>query len=518
MKANNPILPGFHPDPCALRVGRDWYVATSTFEWFPGVEIHHSVDLLHWDLVARPLADVTMLDMADVPNSGGVWAPCLSYDKGLFYLVFSITRTFEETTQDTENYLTWAPTPQGPWAPRVPLHCGGFDASLFHAPDGSKWIVGMRWDSRYEQNHFPGIYLQRYNPQTHCLEGDARLIFSGTALGLTEGPHLYRHDGQYYLMTAEGGTSEGHAVTVCRSHELFGPYEPDPAGPMLTSRYNPECPVQYAGHGSLVEAEDGQWYLFHLGSRKALFNGWSVLGRETFAQNVVWKNGWPRLTSGDALPRETFEVPQTAVVSHAPVSLRFDTPVLPLRMASLRVPADMSLTPRPGWLRLYGRESLLSKHRQTMVGTQADRVPCVCETTVDCSPAHFQQAAGLALWYHTANFYAMLITWDASLGRCLRVIARDSKRTRLLVPMLLLPQTGEVRLRMILGNENVSFAMDAGSGWQSLSTENAPVCILSDEYANRCGEQGFTGCFAVLCCQDQTGGRWHADFNGLSLR
>ena len=153
--------------------------------------------------------------MTDVPNSGGVWAPCLSYDNGLFYLVFSITRTFEETTQDTENYLTWAPTPQGPWAPRVPLHCGGFDASLFHAPDGSKWIVGMRWDSRHERNHFPGIYLQRYNPQTRRLEGDARLIFSGTALGLTEGPHLYRHDGLYYLMTAEGGTSEGHEKQFC---------------------------------------------------------------------------------------------------------------------------------------------------------------------------------------------------------------------------------------------------------------------------------------------------------------
>ena len=163
MQIRNPILPGFHPDPCALRVDVAWYVATSTFEWYPGVEIHRSTDLVNWALVARPLTE-PLVDMSGVPNSGGVWAPCLTYDRGIWYLVYSITRTFDETTQDTENYVTWARDLQGPWAPRVRIHSGGFDASMFHAPDGTHWIVGMRWNSRVEQDHFAGIWLQQFDP------------------------------------------------------------------------------------------------------------------------------------------------------------------------------------------------------------------------------------------------------------------------------------------------------------------------------------------------------------------
>ena len=330
----NPILPGFHPDPCAVRVDGDYYIASSTFEWYPGVEIHHSTDLLHWTLVARPLDTPALLDLRGVPNSGGVWAPCLSYANGLFYLLYSITRTVEETTQDTENYVTSAPDVRGPWAAPVRLHSGGFDASLFHDPDGSHWVVGMRWDSRVEQNHFAGIFLQEYCPTQRRLLGQPKLIYRGSSLGLTEGPHLYARHGEYLLMVAEGGTRDDHAVLVCKSTNREGPYVPDPKGHMLTARHRPDWPIQYAGHGSLVEDTANRWLLFHLGTRKKPFGGFSVLGRETFLQTVEFNSlGYPRLTGGETLPQETVPLPgPQAEPTDWAFTCDFSVPALPLRM------------------------------------------------------------------------------------------------------------------------------------------------------------------------------------------
>jgi xylan 1,4-beta-xylosidase len=523
MIVRNPILPGFHPDPCAVRVGGDYYVATSTFEWFPGVEIHHSTDLAHWTLLARPLDTQALLDLADVPNSGGVWAPCLSYVDGVFYLVYSITRTVEETVQDTENYLTCARDVRGPWSPRVRLHSGGFDASLFHDPDGSHWLVGMRWDSRAERNHFAGIFLQGYSVQNSAPVGEAKCIFAGSSLGLTEGPHLYHIDGSYLLMVAEGGTRADHAVLTCRSDTLLGPYRPDPGGHMLTARLRPDWPIQHAGHGSLVEDGHGRWYLFHLGARKGLCGGHSVLGRETFLQAVRFDaGGYPRLTGGDVLPAETVAVPD-AQTADAPLDetpaqpaafhCDFAEAALPLRFSWLRTPARHSLTARPGYLRLHGAESLVSRHRQAMLGTQLTHIPMTVRTRVAVRPSHFQQAAGLALFYHTANFYALLVTWDAALGRCLRLVKRDSKHSELLAPMRALPPHGEISLRADVSAEGIRFYSDTGQSWREIGDiARQPVTILSDEYANRCLEQGYTGAFATLCCQDQTGAEMAADF------
>ena len=516
----NPVLPGFHPDPCAVRVGGDYYLATSTFEWFPGVEIHHSTDLAHWTLVARPLNTPELLNLRNVPNSGGVWAPCLSYANGQFYLLYSITRTVEETTQDTENYLTSAPDVKGPWSPPVRLHSGGFDASLFHDPDGTHWVVGMRWDSRVEQNHFAGIFLQEYSVPQQWLLGQPRLIFQGSSLGLTEGPHLYAHEGTYLLMVAEGGTRDDHAVLVSKASTRFGPYTPDPDGFMLTARHQPNWPIQYAGHGSLVDDGADHWFLFHLGSRKNRFGGFSVLGRETFAQNVAFnKLGYPRLTAGGSLPQEALMLPgpQPEPVDWA-FACDFSVPVLPLRFAWLRTPPRHSLTERPGALRLYGAQSMLSHHEQSMLGIPLYQAPLTVRVRLAYQPSHFQQAAGLALFYHTANFYALLVTWDDALGRCLRLTKRDSKHTSLLAAMQPLPPQGDVRLRVDMDCDSVRFFWDDGQGWREIgNVEQQPVRILSDEYANRCGEQGYTGAFAALCCQDQTGGEHPADFTAFTL-
>jgi len=144
----NPILPGFNPDPSILRVGDDYYIATSTFEWFPGVQIHHSKDLANWELVTRPLNRKAQLDMRGDPDSCGVWAPCLTHDGEKFWLVYTDVKRKDGSFKDAHNYIVTADKIEGPWSDPVYVNSSGFDPSLFHDDDGKKYFVNMSWDHR----------------------------------------------------------------------------------------------------------------------------------------------------------------------------------------------------------------------------------------------------------------------------------------------------------------------------------------------------------------------------------
>ena len=233
----NPILPGFNPDPSIVRVGDDYYIATSTFEWYPGVQIHHSRDLVNWRLLTRPLNRAGQLNMLGDPDSCGIWAPCLSYADGLFWLIYTDVKRFGSSSfggaggaslRDYHNYLVTCPTIDGDWSDPVYMNSSGFDPSLFHDDDGRKYFVNMLWDYRPGHNRFAGIVLQEYSVQQRKLIGERVNIFKGTSIGFTEAPHLYKRNGWYYLMTAEGGTGWGHAVTLARSRSIAGPYELHP--------------------------------------------------------------------------------------------------------------------------------------------------------------------------------------------------------------------------------------------------------------------------------------------------
>lgn len=241
---HNPILRGFHPDPSICRAGDDYYIATSTFEWFPGVRIHHSRDLVNWRPLTYALTRNSQLNMEGDPDSGGIWAPCLTYDNGLFYLIYTDVKSRQGAFKDTPNYLVTAENIEGPWSEPVYLNSSGFDPSLFHDEDGRKWLVNMLWDHRTGRNSFAGIVLQEYSAEEQRLVGPVTNIYKGTELALTEGPHLYRKDGWYYLITAEGGTQYDHAVTVARAKQIEGPYETAPVNPLLTSAGHPELVLQ----------------------------------------------------------------------------------------------------------------------------------------------------------------------------------------------------------------------------------------------------------------------------------
>ncbi len=523
----NPILPGFNPDPSIIRVGDDYYIATSTFEWFPGVQIHHSRDLRHWQLIGHPLTRTSQLAMLGNPDSGGVWAPCLSYDNGAYYLIYTDVKSHMGPFKDTHNYLVTASDIRGPWSEPIYLNSSGFDPSLYHDEDGTKWLVNLTWDHRKGKNPFGGIIIQQYSEQEQALVGPIRTIFNGTELGLTEGPHIYKHNGYYYLLTAEGGTRFGHAATVARSETLLGTYTADPAGPLITSADNAALALQKAGHASLVRTAADELYIVHLCGRPLASSGCCVLGRETAIQRCEWTpDGWLRLAGPGQGHSPQVEVAAPALPEHRfpaePAVEHFDGDKVSIHYSTLREPLAeewATLSERPGYLRMRGRESLYSQHRQSLVARRQQSFTASFETVVEFEPETYQQLAGLIYYYNTKNYYYLWISRDEELGKCIGIMSsnRGVYDEPLAMPVSI---EGSERcyLKASIRNEALQFHYSRdGEAWQPIG----PVLdssIVSDENAELVKDgialdQGFTGAFLGVCVQDLSGRQKHADFD-----
>ena len=248
----NPILPGFCPDPSIIRVGEDYYIANSSFEWWPGVKIYHSKDLKHYEQLPSPLNRMSQLNMVGEGDSCGVWAPDISWDGEYFWLIYTDVKTRTGGLFNTHNYLVKSKDIRGGWSEPVYLNSSGFDPSVFHDTDGKMYIVNMI-------NNFKGILVQEYDPVQECLVGEAKNVFPGTGRNYTEGPHIYHIGEYYYLLMAEGGTSYEHMATMARARSIWGPYEEDTGNPVLTSDVeNPE-ELQKCGHADLVCTQNGEW-------------------------------------------------------------------------------------------------------------------------------------------------------------------------------------------------------------------------------------------------------------------
>ena len=542
---HNPVLPGFHPDPSMLRVGTDYYIATSTFEWFPAVRLHHSTDLVSWRPMHGALTEKRLLDLTGAGDSCGVWAPNLTYADGLYYLVYTDVATFLSGYWDPQNYVVTATDPAGPWSDPVVLHGRGFDASFFHDDDGTSWMLSMVADWRPGRNRFAGISIQQYDRSERKLTGPEHMIFKGTAAELTEGPNLYRVNGWYYLVTAEGGTSWEHQVTVARSRELLGPYEADPAGPMITSLGRPDLTLQKAGHGSLVETPSGEWFLAHLVARPYTPLGRCVLGRETAIQRVWWSpDGWPRVRDG--IPHDDVPGPGAvsdpasdslpgAVPASAPDSFPeeeadgFDSPSLGPNWSTLRRPATpdwASLTARPGFLRIFGGQSAAGRQRPSLVARRVTAFRCELETVVEFEPRNYRQLAGLTAYYNSRNWYYLHVTADDDGRPVLDLLACDNGRVSV-VPGVRRPLTGGlgVGLRARFDGPSLTFAWAGRPGagpWQDVGPV-LDATTLSDEYAASvvAGEPeawGFTGAFLGLWVQDLGVEGGFADFDRATYR
>lgn len=507
----NPILRGFCPDPSIIRAGEDFYIATSTFEWWPGVRLHHSRDLKHWEQIPSPLRRLSQLNMLGDPTSGGVWAPCLSYDGTRFWLVFTDVKTKKGMYYNTHNYLVYTDDIYGDWSEPVYLNSVGFDPSLFHDTDGKKYLINML-------NGFKGITVQEYDPASDCLTGPVKLVFNGTEAGFTEGPHMYHIGEWYYLLTAEGGTGYEHQVTIARSKSVWGPFEVDPQTPVLTSDSSDARSLQKAGHADFVDTGHGEWYLVHLCGRARTTEEGKKLcltGRETAIQKVCFRDGWLRMADGGRFAKQETEEPSGLEPCPWPsVAARdsFESNVLPVRYSSPRMPLGehASLTERPGWLRLYGQESLNSLHHVSLLAVRQEEVCAAAETAMDYQPDRYEQAAGLAYMYDALNFYLFVKTRLETGETVLRIIGSDTGDCRYLSDPVPVPEQGTVWLRAVTDEvgEWVRFfySLD-GERWEPHGTAYTTE-ILTDEHC-----RGFTGAHFGMYCHDMSGGRRYADFD-----
>jgi xylan 1,4-beta-xylosidase len=530
----NPILRGFNPDPSIVRVGDDYYIATSTFEWFPGVQIHHSRDLVNWRLMRRPLERASQLNMLGDPDSCGIWAPDISYADGLFWLIYTDVKRYGRTTvggasgaslRDFHNYIVTSPTIEGEWSDPVYVNSSGFDPALFHDDDGRKWVVNMLWDHRPGRNRFAGIVAQEFSPAEGRLVGERRVIFEGTSLGLTEAPHVYKRAGWYYLITAEGGTGFGHAVTMARSRHLLGPYELHPDRHILSSRHRPDVALQRAGHADLVEAQDGTTWAVYLCGRPIPNRGRCTLGRETAIQPMVWgDDGWLRTLDGLGSAQSEAVAPDLpeSPVAPLPDRVEFDGPDLPIDFQWLRCPFPeelFSLTDRPGHLRLYGRETIGSLFRQSLVARRQQAHCFSASTVMDFDPQHFQQAAGLVCYYNQSKFHYLFVSCDRDMGRILQVMSSlpDSPQADAFTAPVPIPE-GPIELRVEVDFERLRFGYRTADAcaWTWLP-EQFDASILSDE-ATQPGLPNFTGAFVGVACQDTSGAGRPADFDWFEYR
>lgn len=527
MKIQNPILTGFNPDPSICRAGEDYYIAVSTFEWFPGVGIYHSKDLKNWRLIARPLNRLSQLNMLGNPNSGGVWAPALSYSDGKFWLIYTDVKVVDGQWKDSHNYLTTCDTIDGEWSDPIHLNSSGFDPSLFHDDDGRKYLVNMVWDHRVYHHNFYGIVLQEYSVAQERLIGKKEIIFKGTDVKLTEAPHLYKINDYYYLLTAEGGTKFDHQATIARSKQLWGVYHVHPENPLITTFPYPRNPLQKAGHASIVQTHTNEWFLVHLTGRplpqheKPLLDprGYCPLGRETAIQRLEWRDDWPYVVGGNqpSLEIDGPKIDEVVWEQDYPEKDDFDVTELNPNFQTLRIPLGdsiMSLTEKPGHLRLRGKESLTSTFTQSFVARRWQHFQFVAETKVSFHPETFQQAAGLVNYYNTENWSALQLTWHEEKGRILDLTICDNFNFSqpLQGKEIVVPDEIEyvyLRVNVQTNRYSYSYAFDK-ENWHAI-----PITLdsykLSDDYIQ--GGGFFTGAFVGMQCQDTSGQSLAADFD-----
>lgn len=537
MKISNPVLTGFHADPSMIRVGDTYYIANSTFEWFPGVRLHESKDLVHWSILPSPLERTSQLDMKGNPSSGGIWAPDLSYADGRFWLVYTDVKVVNGAFKDCTNYLVTAEDIHGPWSEPVRINGVGFDASLFHDDDGRKYLVQQTWDFREYHHQFDGITLTEFDVDTMQLKPEtARTIWDGTAVKVTEGPHLYKKDGWYYLFAAEGGTMYEHQESVARSRTLDErSFEVMPNGPFIGNFDTPDTYLQKQGHGALVDTPSGEWYYASLCGRPWRHDtepahgtrGWCTLGRETSIQKVEWdEDGWPRVVGGHGGQRYV-DAPKDAIETVAPATRderdEFESDELGPNWNTLRVPfTDAMGTVGDGKLALRGQGSLCNLFDLSLVARRWQAFDFDAETKVRFDPKNYMQMAGLTNYYDDLCWSWAFVTWDEKRhARVIEVAQNDFNQytSFLKDDAIVVPEDAEaVWLRTKVRTEYYSYEYSFDGERFTEIPVKLDAKILSDDYVNQRYGGFFTGAFVGLACVDLSGYDAKAEFDYFDYR
>jgi xylan 1,4-beta-xylosidase len=450
-----------------------------------------------------------------------VWAPCLTHDGEKFWLVYTDVKRKDGFSKDTPNYIVCADKIEGPWSDPWYVNSSGFDPSLFHDDDGKKWFVNMIQDHRRRPRSFAGIRLQEWSPKEGKLVGPTKTIFLGTELDLVEGPHLYKRNGYYYLLTAEGGTSFGHACTLARSRDIWGPYEVHPQKYILTSKDAPTASLQKAGHGDIVDSPDGKTYLVHLTGRPITQLRRCVLGRETAIQEAYWgADDWLYVKNG---PVPSLDVELPAARDDTPYwaeqHYKFEGTALHRDFQWLRTPEPERIFAVNNGLKLTGRETIGSWFEQALVARRQTHFSYDAETTIDFSPTDERQFAGLTAYYCRFNFFYLTVTAHADGQRELLILSSEASypEGRLKFPLadpVQIPNEGKVRLALSIRGDALQFKY-ALEGQKELK-DIGPVydaSILSDECGGHQAHGSFTGAFVGVAASDINGTEKVATFD-----
>jgi alpha-N-arabinofuranosidase len=507
----NPVLPGSHPDPSVCRAGSDYYLVTSTFEYFPGLPIYHSRDLVHWRLLGHVLDRPSQLPLHGVRASGGLYAPTIRHHDGLFYVVCTLV----DGTEQSGNFVVTATDPAGKWSePRWLPEAGGFDPSLFFDDTGRAWWTA----TREVPGGGPGrteVYLREFDPERLELVGDEHVLWTGSLRDSVwlEAPHLYKVDGKYVLLCAEGGTDFEHSVVVATADDVIGPYRGSPLNPVLTHRHlGRDHPIAATGHADLVCTQEDQWFAVLLATRP--YGGYYYnLGRETFLVPVSWEAGGPVFSPGTGRVEPCYDVP--ALPAHpwpeAGPTDDFDEPVLDPAWMFLRTPdeAFWSLTDRPGHLRLRVRpESITELATPSLVLRRQQHQDFHASCEVEFEAAGPTEWAGLVLLQNDDHHVRLLL----GAGREVTLVRRAGGRDELLATTRL--PDGVVRLCFeATGQEYRALVAGAAGQWRPLG-EPFDGRVLSTQAAG-----GFTGVhIGLYATGDGVAGTSQADFGSFTYR
>ncbi len=478
---DNPVIGGFHPDPSLCRVGEDYYLVCSSFEYFPGVPVFHSRDLVHWHQIGNVLDRPEQLHrLPDAPASGGIFAPTIRHHDGRFWLITT-------NVSGGGNFIVTSDDPAGPWSDPAWIDLPGIDPDLAWDEDGSCWCT------------FSGVQVARIDPVAGKVLDGPWPIWSGTGLKYPEAPHLYHVGDWWYLLLSEGGTERGHSVSIARAPSPRGPFEPAPVNPILSHR-STDRPIQSTGHADLVSAPDGTWWMALLGTRpRGHSPGFHVLGRETFLVPVEWVDGWP--TVGPV--RERGRTPGAWHPTVPPPSRDdFDDSSLAPHWISPRSRPDgsWSLDTRAGWLTLCATGTTLDRPGHTFIGRRQQHPDCRIAARLDPGSGR----AGLTVRLDEAHHYdvevgdgeARVVARIGPLSQCVArhpvppgplALIVDIRTTGVLPPSVSATSqvTGEPLGVAANGPDTISFTVDA----------DEPVLLaeLDGRYLSTEVATGFTG-------------------------
>jgi xylan 1,4-beta-xylosidase len=487
---HNPILSGCYPDPSICRAGNDFYLVTSTFEYFPGLPIFHSRDLVHWRQIGHALTRESQLPLHGVRSSGGLYAPTIRYANGLFYII----NTLVDGLSQSGNFIVTASDPAGPWSEPYWLDgADGIDPSLFFDADGRTWYVGSRMATQSRFEGHTEIWLQELDLQAMRLIGEPVVLWEGALKGArwAEAPHIYKIGDTYYLLIAEGGTAQHHAVTVARSKNVGGPYEANPGNPILTHRHlGLDYPIVGTGHADLVDTPSGEWWAVLLGMRP--YGGYYYnLGRETFLVPVRWEEGWTVFSPGTGKVEIEYPAPDLPLQPWPQVPARddFDSASLAFQWNALRASPERfaSLAERPGFLRLRLQPERLAENASpSFIGRRQQHIHFYAQAEFEFHPSAHNECAGLALTQSPDFHYLFVVTLQNE--PVLQLIKRASGSEEILASCQI--STPRIRLKVEAHEQDYCFyyADDAGN-WRAL-LEGIDGRILSTPVAG-----GFLGAY-----------------------